>query len=486
MRPGSGAGAGAQATARRPGIHSFGPTPRRAAAHPMLSAAPPVSREAVIKRCAIYTRKSHAEGLEQPFNSLEAQRAACSHYIASQASDGWCELDGRYDDGGFSGGSLDRPALVRLLEQVASGAIDIVVVYKIDRLSRSLRDFVRLMEAFERRTVTFVSVTQQFSTTSSMGRLTLNMLLSFAQFEREITSERTRDKFSALRERGVWTNGVRPYGYQLAERQLVVDAAEAAVVRRIHHLYARLRSAIPIAGLLNAEGLRTHRGTPFNESFVRRILKNRLYRGERAHRGHPYPGAHRPIVSERVWARTEAIKEASPARRGEKRAKRVGLLTGLLFSHGQLLRHVSGRTRGKLYRYYELAGRPAPTEGGRVERFRALELERAVLAALDPEARLRSGTDNMSEASDFIRFLVERIDLGREIVIALKTGRSVHAPVVGRTDTLDPGRRGRDGRFWTPFEAEPETKEPSSPRTARTIDGAETTTPRSSRGVLIV
>ncbi len=407
-------------------------------------------------RCAIYTRKSHTEGLDLPFNSLEAQRSVCAHYIASQASEGWRELVHRYDDGGFSGGSLERPALAHLLDHVGSGAIDIVVVYKIDRLSRSLRDFVRLMELFESRGVTFVSVTQQFSTTSSMGRLTLNVLLSFAQFEREITSERTRDTFSALRDRGVWTTGFRPYGYRLAERRLVVDAAEADVVRRVHDLYARLRSAIPIAGRLNAEGLRTHRGTPFNESFVRRILQNRLYLGERAYRGQPYPGVHRRIVSDGVWVRTESIKDASAARRGRRRAPLFGLLTGLLYIRGQLMHHVGGRTKGRVYRYYEPAGRPRPAEGERVERFRALELENAVLTTLDPEGRLRSVAMSLSAAQSFIRSLVDRIDIGPDMTVVLKTGRSLSAPAPGRTDTLDLRRRGRDGRFWTDFETETE------------------------------
>ncbi len=414
-------------------------------------------------RCAIYTRKSHTEGLEQPFNSLDAQRSACSHYVASQASEGWNELDRRYDDGGFSGGSLDRPAMTLLLEHVEAGAIDVVVVYKIDRLSRSLRDFVRLLEAFESRGVTFVSVTQQFSTTSSMGRLTLNVLLSFAQFEREITSERTRDKFAALRERGVWATGSRPYGYQLDERRLVVDATEAAVVRRVYALYARLRSALPIAGLLNAEGLRTHRDVPFNYSFIRRMLENRLYLGERAYLGQPYPGAHRPIISERVWAKTEAIKDASVDRRGQRRAPFVGLLTGLLYSRGQPLLHAASRAKNKVYRYYEPAGRPQPAEGERVERFRARELELGVLALLDPEGRLWSGAMSRSAGQDFFRSLVDRIDIGPDMVVVLKTGRSLRAPTLGRTDTLDLGRRGRDGRYWTYFEHETEPEEPLQP-----------------------
>lgn len=407
-------------------------------------------------RCAIYTRKSHTEGLEQPFNSLDAQRLACAHYIASQASEGWSELEGRYDDGGFSGGTLARPALRRLLGDLETGSIDTVVVYKIDRLSRSLRDFVRLVEIFEQHRVTFVSITQQFSTTSSMGRLTLNVLLSFAQFEREITSERTRDKFAALRERGVWTTGVRPYGYRLKDRLLVVDEAEAAVVRRVHDLYSTFRSAIPIADILNRDGLKTHRGQPFNETFVRRVLQNRLYCGERAYRGKPYPGIHKRLISERIWARTEAIKDASPARRGIRRPPLVGLLVGLLYGRKRPLLHVGGRSKGKLYRYYEPEGRCERPNGQRVERFRAHELEQSVLAALDPECRLRSELLSPAAAREFTRSLVDRIDIGAEMTILLKTGNVIRAPVMGRTDTIEIEKRERrrSGRFSSPFLAE--------------------------------
>ncbi len=355
----------------------------------------------------------------------------------AKASEGWCELKGRYDDGGFSDGSLDHPAMTLLLAHVEAGAINVAVVYKIDRLSRSLRDFARLLEAFESRGVTFVSVTQQFSTTSSMGRLTFNVLLSFAQFEREITSERTRDKFSALRERGVWTTGPRPSGYQLAERRLVVDAIEAAVIRRVYALHARLRSAMSIDGLLNAGGLLTHLGLSFYQSFVRRILENPLYRGELTYLGSPYPGAHRRIISERVWARTEAIKDASAARRGQRRAPLVGLLTGLLYSRGQRLLHVGSRAKGKLYRYYERAGRPRATEGERVERFRALELKLGVLALLGPEGRLWSGAMSRAAAQDFVRSPVDRIDVGPDMVVLLKTGdRSAPLPWVGPTRSI--------------------------------------------------
>ena len=408
-------------------------------------------------RCAIYTRKSHTEGLEQSFNSLDAQRLACSHYIASQASEGWSEHEGRYDDAGVSGGTLARPALQRLLGDVASGSIDTVVVYKIDRLSRSLRDFVRLVEVFERHRVTFVSITQQFSTTSSMGRLTLNVLLSFAQFEREITSERTRDKFALLREKGIWTTGVRPYGYRLQDRLLVVHEAEAAVVRRVHDLYLTFRSAIPIAAVLNRDGLKTHHGQPFNETFVRRILQNRLYCGERAYRGKPYPGIHKHLISERIWARTEAIKDASPARRGVRRPPLVGLLEGLLYGRTQPLVHVGSRTKGKLYRYYEPQVRRERPVAGPVERFRAHELEQSVLAALDPERRLHSDASPPAASREFVRSLVNRIDIGAETTIRLKTGNIVCTFVMGRTDTIEVAKRERrKGRFSSPFVAEVE------------------------------
>ena len=409
-------------------------------------------------RCAIYTRKSHTEGLEQPFNSLDAQRLACSHYVASQASEGWTELETRYDDGGFSGGTLTRPGLQRLLTDIEAGTIDTVVVYKIDRLSRSLRDFVRLVEVFEHRGVTFVSITQQFSTTSSMGRLTLNVLLSFAQFEREITSERTRDKFAALREQGFWTTGFRPYGYRLQSRLLVIHEPEAAVVRRVHDLYCRFRSAIPIADVLNKDGLKTHRGTPFNESFVRRILQSRLYCGERAYLGTRYPGIHKRLISDRIWARTEAIKDASPVRRGVRRPRLIGVLVGLLHARIGPLVHVGGRCKGKLYRYYEPEGRWQPQGNERVERFRAHELEKSVLEALDPDCRLRSEIISASAARAFIQSLVHRIDLGDAMTITLKSGSVISAPVLGRTDTIEIAKRERNGRgrFWSPFQAEPE------------------------------
>src|SRR3954447_9789576 len=211
-------------------------------------------------RCAIYTRKSTEEGLEQDFNSLDAQRESGAAYVVSQKAEGWVALPGRYDDGGYSGGTLERPALKQLLADIEAGKVDVVVVYKIDRLSRSLMDFARLVEVFDRNTVTFVSVTQSFNTTTSMGRLTLNILLSFAQFEREVIGERIRDKFRASRSRGMWMGGHPPLGYEVKDRKLIVNDAEAVVVRSIFERFVRIGSATTLARALATEGVRTKRG----------------------------------------------------------------------------------------------------------------------------------------------------------------------------------------------------------------------------------
>ena len=208
-------------------------------------------------RCAIYTRKSSEEGLEQEFNSLDAQREACEAYIASQRHEGWIPVPDHYDDGGISGGTLQRPALQRLLADIEAGRVDVIVVYKVDRLSRSLMDFAKLVEVFERHGVSFVSVTQQFNTTTSMGRLTLNILLSFAQFEREVIGERIRDKFAASRKKGMWMGGHPPLGYDIENRKLVVNETEAALVRHIFERFIRIGSATKLVKELNAEGYRT-------------------------------------------------------------------------------------------------------------------------------------------------------------------------------------------------------------------------------------
>ena len=255
------------------------------------------------KRCAIYTRKSSEEGLEQEFNSLQAQSEACEAYIRSQRHEGWILARTRYDDGGFSGGNMERPALQRLLADIQGGRIDIIVVYKVDRLTRSLADFARLVEIFDAQGVSFVSVTQQFNTTSSMGRLTLNVLLSFAQFEREVTGERIRDKIAASKKKGMWMGGNVPLGYDASERTLVINPAEAETVRRIFALYRELGCVRRVKDEADRLGLRTKRSTtangierggkPFSRGHLYRLLSNPIYIGQIAHKGQLHPGQHR-------------------------------------------------------------------------------------------------------------------------------------------------------------------------------------------------
>ena len=251
---------------------------------------------AAARRCAIYTRKSSEEGLEQEFNSLDAQREACEAYVRSQRHEGWTALATRYDDGGISGGTLERPALQRLLADVRAGRLDLVVVYKVDRLTRSLADFAKIVEIFDAAGVSFVSVTQQFNTTTSMGRLTLNMLLSFAQFEREVTGERIRDKVAASKRKGMWMGGTVPLGYDVRDRKLVVNEAEAATVRRIYADYLALGSVRVLEERLGAEGVVGKSGRPLGRGALFHMLRNRVYRGEVADKGVVYPGEHAAIV----------------------------------------------------------------------------------------------------------------------------------------------------------------------------------------------
>jgi site-specific DNA recombinase len=314
-------------------------------------------------RCALYTRKSSEEGLELEFNSLHAQREAGLAYIASQKSEGWIALPDHYDDGGISGGTLERPALRRLLRDIEAGLIDVVVVYKIDRLSRSLTDFAKLVDVFERHNVTFVSVTQQFNTTTSMGRLTLNILLSFAQFEREVIGERIRDKFVASRKKGMWMGGWPPLGYEVEDRRLAVVAREAAVVRRIFDRFAKSGSALTVARELNAAGEVTKRrvcatgvrgGKPWTKGAVYKILANKIYIGQAVHRGVPYLGEHVAIVDQRAWDKAHAVMAEPAHRRGAAtRAQVPALLKGLIFGpNGRPMSPCHTRRRGRIYRYY--------------------------------------------------------------------------------------------------------------------------------------
>ena len=252
-------------------------------------------------RCAVYTRKSSEEGLDQEFNSLDAQREACEAYVRSQKHEGWSVLPARYDDGGYSGGTMQRPALERLLADIRAKKMDVVVVYKIDRLTRSLFDFAKIVEIFDARGVSFVSVTQQFNTTTSMGRLTLNVLLSFAQFEREVTGERIRDKIAASKKKGMWMGGNVPLGYEVKERKLHVVESEARIIRRLYELYLELGNVRRVKEEADRIGLKTRStamsaGLPFSRGHIYKILSNPLYAGRVAHHGQVYDGQHACVI----------------------------------------------------------------------------------------------------------------------------------------------------------------------------------------------
>jgi DNA invertase Pin-like site-specific DNA recombinase/predicted nuclease with RNAse H fold len=314
-------------------------------------------------RCAIYTRKSTEEGLEQDFNSLDAQREACAAYILSQAGEGWTRVPDSYDDGGLSGGSLERPALKRLLDDVSAGRIDIIVVYKVDRLTRSLLDFARLVEAFDVAGVSFVSVTQAFNTTSSMGRLTLNMLLSFAQFEREVTAERIRDKLAASKARGMWMGGTPPLGYRPEGRSLAVVEPHAVIVREIFSRYLRLGAVRELAEELAAEGIEVPARTsstgrafgqrPFCRGQLYGILRNPVYVGLISHKGRTYPGNQPALVDRETWDAVQAKLSANL--KGERRGRRAaqGLLSGRITDEaGDPLIPVHTRKGSRRYAYY--------------------------------------------------------------------------------------------------------------------------------------
>jgi len=347
---------------------------------------PPTATPATARklRCAVYTRKSSEEGLDMEFNSLDAQRESCEAYIASQRAEGWVLVPDRYDDGGVSGGTLERPALRRLLADIEAGLIDVIVVYKIDRLSRALMDFARLVEVFDANTVTFVSVTQSFNTTTSMGRLTLNILLSFAQFEREVIGERIRDKFAASRRRGMWMGGWAPLGYDIAERKLVVNTAEAVLVRRIFAGFAELESATKLVRVLRAEGVTTKRGKPIDKNDLHRLLINRIYLGEAVHKGTSHPGEHTAIISQEAWDAVHAVMTISPrVRRNRTAAETPALLRGLLFgSDGRAMSPTRTRRRGRQYRYYvsQSVLKGGAGDGPAIARVPAGEIEGMVLA----------------------------------------------------------------------------------------------------------
>ena len=359
-------------------------------------------------RCAIYTRKSTEKGLEQEFNSLHAQREACEAFIRSQRHEGWTVLSRHYDDGGYSGGTMDRPALQHLLADIRAGNVGLVVTYKIDRLTRSLADFAKIVEIFDAKGVSFVSVTQQFNTTTSMGRLTLNVLLSFAQFERELAGERVRDKIAASKKKGMWMGGVPPLGYEALERKLVVVPTEAETVRLIFRRYAALGSVRLLKEEIEAAGIRSkqwtstagrrHGGNPLARGALYLLLQNRIYRGEIVHKEQSYPAEHDAIIDAALWDAVQAKLAANAVERGAGvRAKNPSLLAGLLFdAEGHPMTPTHAVKGARRYRYY--ISRPLVT-GTRSEsviglRIPAAEIEALVTGAIQ---KLMSNPARLSE-----------------------------------------------------------------------------------------
>ncbi|MFO1126506.1 MAG: recombinase family protein [Methylocystis sp.] len=412
-------------------------------------------------RCAIYTRKSSDDGLAQEFNSLDAQREACEAYIVSQRHAGWVAVADMYDDGGLSGGTLERPALQRLLSDITARKIQIIVVYKVDRLTRSLADFAKIVDVLDAHDASFVSVTQQFNTTTSMGRLTLNMLLSFAQFEREIAGERIRDKIAASKAKGMWMGGNVPLGYDVRERKLIVNESEASTVRLIFQRYAELGSVALLQTELDRQNICSKRregpcgkivgGGKFSRGALYLMLQNHLYRGEVAHKGAIHPGQHEAIVDPELWQTVQGRLAASRRERSiAVGAEAPSLLSGLIFdSDANRLSPTHAVKKGKRYRYYVSTalitgsrtahpkGRRIPAgdiEGLALDRLRALfasdaEVSEAVAplgldastqrAVLDRSARLAERWTTLAslELRELVKSLVKRIQVGDDQIL---------------------------------------------------------------------
>jgi site-specific DNA recombinase len=373
-------------------------------------------------RCAIYTRKSTEHGLELEFNSIDAQRDACEAYIKSQASQGWRALPHHYDDPAYSGGNLDRPALQQLLKDIDAGRIDVIVVYKIDRLTRSLADFAKLVEAFDAKSISFVAVTQQFNTTTSMGRLTLNVLLSFAQFERELSSERVRDKVAASRRKGKWTGGTVPLGYDAKNKKLVINKTEAETVRYIFKRYLELKSFGKLVEDLDANGILTKRrdtkvkkfngGIPFTYGPLAYFLKNRLYIGETGHKDKWFPGEHAGIVDCKTFDMVQQLLKSKSDGRDATRTASGALLLGKLHDDkGNRMSPSYSTKNGVRYRFYVSSAllRGRKTEVGSIGRVSAAEIESAVLTALSTH---QVGEETINGQDPF--GAVERVVISRD------------------------------------------------------------------------
>ena len=394
-------------------------------------------------RCAVYTRKSSENGLEQEFNSLDAQRESSEAYIKSQQHEGWVLIKDQYNDGGFSGGNTDRPGLKKLLDDIANGKINVVVVYKVDRLTRALSDFAKLVELFDEHGVSFVSVTQQFNTTSSMGRLTLNVLLSFAQFEREVTGERIRDKVEASRKKGMWMGGHPPLGYDIIDRKLIVNEAEAKTVRHIFDRYLELKSASALKTELEGEGYRSKQwtsssnkaygGKPFKRGALYYILKNRLYVGDAVHKGNAYPGEHEAIISKEAWDQVQALltENAIHHEKGVNH-REPSLLRGLLFDdRGNHMSPTHANKKGKRYRYYtsQALSQQRKSDAGSITRIPAHDIEALVREQVVQNLCRDDAFKDLSQVwpsldagkqSELIRVVVQSVTVGKaEVGIVL-------------------------------------------------------------------
>src|SRR5579864_5270035 len=407
-----------------------------------------------LRRCAVYTRKSSEEGLEQDFNSLHAQREACEAFIRSQVGEGWRLIKSAYDDGGLSGGTMERPALQHLLEDIRRRLVDVVVVYKVDRLTRSLADFAKMVEVFDARGVSFVAVTQQFNTTTSMGRLTLNVLLSFAQFEQEVTGERIRDKIAASKRKGIWMGGLVPLGYEVRERQLVINEAEATTVRHLFTRYCELGGARLLKEELDRLGVRSKirvskdgvesGGQAFSRGALYALLRNPIYVGEIRHKGVCHSGQHAPIVNRAIWDKVAQLLRGHSTGCGPRssRTKSCALIGKLFDESGEGLTPSHAVKGDRRYRYYVsrslMKGSAARVDGG--WRLPAAEIERSIAAAaqsiLDDQQTVicaieEAGLDSSRiprllksaaawsarvkvEQDKALSSLIDRVDLGRD------------------------------------------------------------------------
>jgi site-specific DNA recombinase len=393
------------------------------------------------KRCAVYTRKSSEEGLDQKFNSLQAQRQACEAFISSQAGEGWRVIKTAYDDGGFSGGTMGRPALTTLLAHVKEKRLDVVVVYKVDRLTRSLADFAKIVEIFDAHGVSFVAVTQQFNTTTSMGRLTLNVLLSFAQFEREVTGERIRDKIAASKQNGIWMGGTPPLGYDLHDRRLVVNKAEAKTVRLIFNLYLEHKTLHHVKEELDRRSLISkrwmsrgnvqHGGFQFGRGALYHLLANPIYVGEIRHKSVAYQGQHEAIIEREIWQRAQEMlskKAAHP--RGRAVSKGGGLLMGKLFDEkGEPLYSCWTKKGSRRYRYFVskrlVRGTAKPDNRG--WRLPAEQIEQAVTSAI---RRILSDRAVLASNLKAWGFAAAELEQALKAIDAIKS----HQPIETRED----------------------------------------------------